>query len=107
MEKKKKNFWEDFKDRLGTLEFLGFQLDPAQFIQPNIQLQSLDLPFLHEEIDAIVRSLPNNKSPRPDGFNNEFLKKSWPTIKCDFMTSVMTSTTTRSILEASTLLTKL
>jgi len=66
------------------LEFLGFQLDPAQFIQPSIQLQSLDLPFLHEEIDAIVRSLPNNKSPRPDGFNNEFLKKSWPTIKCDF-----------------------
>jgi len=32
-------------------------------------------PFTREEIDSVVRNLPNNKAPRPDGFNSEFIKK--------------------------------
>ena len=32
----------------------------------------------------MIKSLPNDKSPGPDGFNNEFMKKCWPIIKHDF-----------------------
>jgi hypothetical protein len=76
--------WKDFKERLGTSEFQGFQVDPTLFIQPRSRLHSLENPFQHEEIDNIIKALPNDKSPGPDGFNNEFLKKCWPVIKFDF-----------------------
>jgi hypothetical protein len=39
---------------------------------------------LKEEIDAIVQSLPADKSPGPDGFNGDFLKRCWPIIAIDF-----------------------
>lgn len=35
----------------------------------------LEEPFTNIEIDAVVKSLPNDKSPGLDGFSNEFLKK--------------------------------
>jgi hypothetical protein len=41
-------------------------------------------PFTHAEIDAVVKNLPSDKSPCPDGFNTDFLKKCWPIICEDF-----------------------
>jgi hypothetical protein len=38
-------------------------------------LAALEAPFSNEEIDSIIANMPNNKSPGPDGFNGEFLKK--------------------------------
>jgi hypothetical protein len=35
----------------------------------------LEEPFSKEEIDSIIQLLPTEKSPGPDGFNGEFLKK--------------------------------
>jgi hypothetical protein len=36
------------------------------------------------EIDGIVRDLKDDKSPGPDGFNTNFIKKCWEVIKYDF-----------------------
>ena len=36
------------------------------------------------EIDNVISELPNNKSPRPDGFNNEFIKGCWALIAPDY-----------------------
>lgn len=33
-----------------------------------------------EEIFSVIKSLPNNKSPGPDGYTTEFLKASWEVI---------------------------
>lgn len=76
--------WQEFKERMGLTEFSGFTINPVDLIQPNTDLAYLETPFTREEIDAIIRSLPNNKSPGPDGFNNEFIKASWAVIKKDF-----------------------
>lgn len=34
--------------------------------------------------DVVVANLPSNKSPGPDGFNIDFIKKCWQIIKKDF-----------------------
>lgn len=38
------------------------------------QLLQLNAPFSNEELDATIQSLPNGKSPGPDGFSNEYIK---------------------------------
>lgn len=81
---KEQILWEDFNVRLGTSEFSGFSVDPYFFIQRVDNLQSLEDPFTQAEIDSIIKTLPNEKSSSLDGFNNEFLKKSWLVIKEDF-----------------------
>ena len=37
--------------------------------------------FTNEEMDNIVKEMPPDKSPGPDGFNGTFLKKCWGTVK--------------------------
>lgn len=76
--------WEDFKVRLGISEFTGFLVEPAFFINRSDNLNLLEAPFSNSEIDDVIKNLPNNKSPGPDGFNNEFYKKCWPIIRADF-----------------------
>jgi hypothetical protein len=41
-------------------------------------------PFSIEEIDAVIRSLPSNKAPGPDGYNIDFIKHCWSFISVDF-----------------------
>lgn len=81
---KKQAIWEDFKIRLGTTEFNGFQINPLDFMDRIDNLDILEEQFTNAEIDGVIKNLPNNKSPEPDGFNNEFYKHCWPFIKNDF-----------------------
>lgn len=52
------------------------QDDPIIFIE-------LEKPFTEQEIDNVIKELPNDKSPGPDGFNNEFFKACWDIIGPD------------------------
>jgi len=76
--------WQTFKERMGTSDFshMGFNL--SDLLLRADDLDSLQEAFSNNEIDGIVRSLPNNKSPKPDGFTNEFLKGCWPLVAQDF-----------------------
>ena len=58
--------------------------DLPAFIQPDLDLSFLVNPFSKEEIDAVVKHLPSDKAPRPDGFNTDFLKKCWPIFCSEF-----------------------
>jgi hypothetical protein len=75
---------ESFKDRLATSEFTQMHLDLSQYIFPTANLEDLIMPFSKEDIDSVVSHLPNGKSPGPDGFNIEFMKKCCPVICQEF-----------------------
>jgi hypothetical protein len=47
-------------------------------------LEALGAPIHREDIDTIVKILPSDKAPGPDGFNGLFIKKCWNIIKNDF-----------------------
>ncbi|XP_020168394.1 uncharacterized protein [Aegilops tauschii subsp. strangulata] len=47
-------------------------------------LDQLSAPFTNEEIDAVIKEMPNDRAPGPDGFNGCFLKSCWQIIKTDF-----------------------
>jgi hypothetical protein len=67
--------WTAFKNRLGSSDFLGIDFDLANLLTMHDGLQLLDSPFTKQEIDSIIKSLPSDKSPGPDGFNTNFVKK--------------------------------
>jgi hypothetical protein len=50
---------------------------------PEANLDHLASPFMQSEIDKIIKSMPVDKAPGPDGFNGLFIKKCWSIIKSD------------------------
>jgi len=73
-----------YKNRMGVSLQPQLRFDLDQLIHLNVDLSSLVEPFTKEEIDQIVKHMPADKAPGPDGFNGLFLKKCWPLIKEDF-----------------------
>ena len=63
--------WHSFKERIGCSDSPTMLFNLAEIItpSPNVDFESLELPFTHEEIDNIVKEMPLDKSPGPDGFN--------------------------------------
>jgi hypothetical protein len=72
--------WESFKDRLGSSEFSHMYFNLVELIQEEGNLSDLDKPFSKHEINSTIADLPLGKSPEPDGFNSDFIKKCWETI---------------------------
>ena len=60
------------------------QFPIADLFQRVEGLDSITTPFLKEEMDLVIKEMPVDKSPGPDGFNGMFLKKCWDVIKEDF-----------------------
>lgn len=55
------------------------------FLITQHDLDHLDLDFSQEEIDLVIKCLPNSHAPGPDGFNGLFIKKNLNIIKDDFI----------------------
>ena len=57
---------------------------------PTEELSHLETLFSEDEVWAVIRELPNDKAPGPDGFTCRFYKKAWPVIKLEVMNAVNT-----------------
>ncbi|XP_073368012.1 uncharacterized protein [Aegilops tauschii subsp. strangulata] len=73
-----------FKERMGTAAPTSNLLNLHQLLQPMEDLTELEVPFTKEEIDNVIKNMPADKSPGPDGFNATFLKSCWDIIAPDF-----------------------
>jgi hypothetical protein len=76
--------WTAYKERLGTTDNISTQFDLGTLLDSSTELGCLSEAFSHEEIDDVIKNLPLDKSPGPDGFNTNFVKRCWPIIKQDF-----------------------
>lgn len=73
-EQKASLLWESFKKRLNVSEFSSIQYDLSNLLTVT-NLDHLDLDFSPEEIEMVVKNLPNSHAPGLDGFNGLFIKK--------------------------------
>jgi hypothetical protein len=84
--------WKAFKERMGKSENsqMLFNLESLYgHLNNEDMMQSLEIPFSDQEIEEVIKNLPNDKSPGPDGFNNEFIKSCWPIIGQDVKDLIM------------------
>jgi hypothetical protein len=66
--------WEEFKKRLGDSIQTEMHFNLQNLVRSH-DLQHLDQPFTKEDINVVVKHLPLDKAPGPNGFNGAFLKK--------------------------------
>ncbi|XP_073368071.1 uncharacterized protein [Aegilops tauschii subsp. strangulata] len=67
--------WDCFKNRMGSSRGINMGFDLSSLIEPVVGLDVLTKPFEKEEMDLIVKHMPVDKAPGPDGFNGLFFKR--------------------------------
>jgi mannosylglycoprotein endo-beta-mannosidase len=67
--------WSSYRDRMGNSEGINMQFDLPRLINRIQGLEEISQPFLQEEIELVLKQMPPDKSPGPDGFTGLFLKK--------------------------------
>lgn len=75
---------QSFKERLGVNGFTCVLFNLDNLLHNDFDVSALIAPFSQQEIDSMVKALPSDKAPGPDGFNTNFVKKCWPLISHDF-----------------------
>jgi len=65
-----------YANKMGNLEEMHKFLEKYNFPKLNQEeIENLNRPIKSTEIEIIIRNLPTNKSPGPDGFTAEFYQK--------------------------------
>ena len=57
-------------DNLGEMDRFLEKFNCPRLNQEEIEI--MNNPFTNTEIEAVIKNLPKNKSPGPDGFTGEF-----------------------------------
>jgi hypothetical protein len=72
------------KNRMGCSQGISMQFDLERILQKGEDLDELTKPFEKKEMDEVIKEMPVDRAPGPDGFNGLFLKKCWHIVKEDF-----------------------
>lgn len=87
-EEKEVVVWQYFNNLLGTAEVRSKTLNLAAFHHKHFNLQQLDKPISEQEVWEVIKTLPPDKTPRPDRFTGRFYHAFWSIIKQDVMAAI-------------------
>jgi hypothetical protein len=77
--------WSSYKERMGKLDGITMQFDLASLLERVDGLDDLSIP-LDKEMYDVIKAMPSDRAPGPNGFNGIFLKRCWPIIQTEFYT---------------------
>ena len=66
---------EEYKKRMGCSSNPTMLYNLSELIQPSDDLEHLSRPFSTLDIDKVIKQMPVDKAPGPDGFNGLFPKR--------------------------------
>uniref|UniRef100_A0A0A9FIG8 Reverse transcriptase domain-containing protein n=1 Tax=Arundo donax TaxID=35708 RepID=A0A0A9FIG8_ARUDO len=87
---KQEVMFEYYDGLLGTEQQRATTLNLQYFHRAGIDLSSLDDPITEDEVWEMIKTLPADHAPGPDGFTGRFYKACRPLIKSDFMAAIIT-----------------
>ena len=72
--KKYKDYYEQLHgNKMDNLEEMDRFLEKFNLLRLNQEeIEFMNNPIISTEIEAVIKNLPKNKSPGPDGFTGEF-----------------------------------
>ncbi|WVZ71862.1 hypothetical protein U9M48_020394 [Paspalum notatum var. saurae] len=84
-ESKAEAFFHYFQEVFGQVFVRSHSLKFDQLGLRSVNLDGLDHCFSEEEVWSVVKELPDEKAPGPDGFTGLFYKYAWTVIKPDVL----------------------
>jgi hypothetical protein len=86
--KKHQTVFENFQGQLGTCSQRKLIINFDQLGWHPQQLHHLELSFLEQEVESIIKTLPKEKSPGSDNFIRSFYRHCWEIIKPEIMGAI-------------------
>lgn len=77
-----------FQGILGVSEPNSAELQFNQIFPLAPNLQELEVPFSEEEVWKVIKEMPNEKAPGPDGFTGLFYQRCWQVIKGEVLAAL-------------------
>jgi hypothetical protein len=74
-------FTRAYSSLLGTIQNREHAIDLEALNLPTHDLQDLETMFSEEEVWNVIKDLPCDRAPGPDGFTGAFYQRAWPVIK--------------------------
>ena len=66
-------YGQHYANKMGNLEEMDKFLEKHNLTRLNqAEIENLNRPITSTEIETLIKNLPKNKSPGPDGFTDEF-----------------------------------
>ena len=72
-------------DLLGSMPMREYGLDLTELGLPQRDLSHLDMIFTVDEVLKVIKSMPLDKAPGPNGYTGHFFYVCWDIIREDFM----------------------
>jgi mannosylglycoprotein endo-beta-mannosidase len=89
---KEEVFFNAYKNLLGTIENRDFDFDLHALGLRQHVLPDLDALFTDDEVWAVIKELPKDRAPGPDGFIGSFYQKAWTWIKINVIQDILLNT---------------